>query len=218
MQAIVLAGGDIDDRAALDAAWPGWLAPGAWVVAADAGARHAAPLGLAIDQWVGDGDSLDAAARAELAASGVPMTLAPTDKDESDTELAVRAAIDRSPASIVILGAHGGLRLDHALANVALLSMAELRDVPTTILSATSRIRLVHAQAILEGRVGDLVTLLPVGGDAQGVRTIALAYPLHDETLLDGRTRGLSNVRTAPRAEVLVRSGRLLVIETPATL
>ena len=128
MQAIVLADGDIDDRAALDAAWPGWLAPDAWVVAADGGARHAAPLGLAIDQWVGDGDSLDAAARAELAASGVPMTLAPTDKDESDTELAVLAAIDRSATSIVLLGAHGGLRLDHALANVALLSMAELRD------------------------------------------------------------------------------------------
>ena len=48
--------------------------------------------------------------------------------------------------------------------------------------------------------------------------TTALAYPLRDETLLDGRTRGLSNVRTAARAEVHVRTGRLLVIETPATL
>ena len=218
MQAIVLAGGDIDDRAALDAAWPGWLAADAWVVAADAGARHATTLGLAIDQWVGDGDSLDPADQAELVARGVPMALAPTDKDESDTELSVRAALERSPVSMVILGAHGGLRLDHALANVALLAMADLHDLPTTILSATSRIRLVHDHAVLDGRIGDLVTLLPVGGDAHGVTTTALRYPLRDETLLDGRTRGLSNVRTATRAEVRVRDGRLLVIETPATL
>jgi thiamine pyrophosphokinase len=188
------------------------------VVAADAGARHATTLGLTIDQWVGDGDSLDPADQAALVARGVPMTFAPTDKDESDTELAVRAALERSPASMVILGAHGGLRLDHALANVGLLAMADLRDLPTTILSATSRIRLVHDHAVLDGRIGDLVTLLPVGGDTRGVTTTALRYPLRDETLLDGRTRGLSNVRTATRAEVHLRDGRLLVIETPATL
>jgi len=59
---------------------------------------------------------------------------------------------------------------------------------------------------------------LPVGGDALGVTTNGLAYPLDDEALLVGRTRGLSNRRTVEIATVVLRSGRLLVVETPATL
>jgi thiamine pyrophosphokinase len=56
--AIVLAGGAVPARADLDAAWPGWDAGLDTVVAADGGARHASALGLAVDHWVGDGDSI----------------------------------------------------------------------------------------------------------------------------------------------------------------
>ena len=70
----------------------------------------------------------------------------------------------------------------------------------------------------LPGRVGDIVSLLPIGADVEGVTTDGLAYPLHDEPLLAGRTRGLSNVRSRSDAAVELRRGRLLVIETPATL
>ncbi len=53
MQAIVLADGDVGTRDELDAAWPGWLEAGAVVIAADGGARHAASLGLDVDQLGG---------------------------------------------------------------------------------------------------------------------------------------------------------------------
>jgi thiamine pyrophosphokinase len=62
------------------------------------------------------------------------------------------------------------------------------------------------------------VTLLPVGGDARGVSTTGLAYALDRETLWVGRSRGLSNVRTSPVATVTLEAGRLLAVETPATL
>jgi thiamine pyrophosphokinase len=71
---------------------------------------------------------------------------------------------------------------------------------------------------VLAGRAGDLVSLLPVGADAVGVTTAGLRYALHDEVLSVGTTRGLSNVRTAPSATVTLRSGWILVVETPATL
>ena len=58
-RAIVLADGAAPTRAQLDAAWPGWDAGIALVVAADGGARHATALGLRVDRWVGDGDSID---------------------------------------------------------------------------------------------------------------------------------------------------------------
>jgi thiamine pyrophosphokinase len=51
-----------------------------------------------------------------------------------------------------------------------------------------------------------------------GITTDGLRYPLRDEPLVVGRTRGLSNVRDTPEASVTVRRGRLLIVETPATL
>lgn len=146
-------------------------------------------------------------------------------KDESDAELAVLAAIEADAARLTILGASGGARADHALANVWLLAHPALVDRPAVLLDAGARIRLVTVPdggppvtADLAGRRGDLVTLLPFGGDATGVTTQGLRFPLVDEPLLVGPSRGLSNVREAADASVRLRSGRLLVIETPATL
>jgi thiamine pyrophosphokinase len=226
MQVVILADGAVGSRDALDAAWPGWLDPGAAVIAADGGARHASALGLRIDRWVGDGDSLGEAGIAELRATGVDIDRFPLDKDQSDTELAIVAALERTPDSIAILGALGGPRVDHALANVTLLSMPALAGVDVRIVAVDARIRLLRApmpdsgpaDAELDGRAGDLVTLLPVGGDAVGITTSGLEYALDDDTLNEGYTRGLSNQRTTPVARVRFRSGRLLVIETPATL
>jgi thiamine pyrophosphokinase len=218
-QAIVLADGVVGTRAAIDAAWPGWAAQTTYVIAADGGARHAPTLGLTIDRWVGDGDSLGEAGIEALVAHGVRVDRAPVDKDESDTELAVRAALEVRPMSLAILGALGGPRVDHALANLALLALPELRGIDVRLISAESRVRLIGPGSVeLDGHVDDLVTLLPVGADAVAVTTAGLAYPLKGETLYLGRSRGLSNRRTAVPAVVRLTAGGLLVVETPATL
>jgi thiamine pyrophosphokinase len=66
----------------------------------------------------------------------------------------------------------------------------------------------------LPGSIGATVSLLPLGGDAEGITTAGLRYPLRDEPLRTGPARGLSNMRVAPGASVSVRTGRLLVVET----
>lgn len=219
MHALILADGEPAERLALDAAWPGWDEGVELVVAADGGARQAERLGVRVDIWVGDGDSLASAGVETLRAAGSSITVTPVDKDETDTELAVGAALTAGAVRLSIVGAVGGARLDHALANVALLAAASLTGRDVRLVGPSARIRLLEAGAVrLEGRPGDLVTLLPIGGDALGVATDGLRYPLHDETLLLGRTRGVSNVRLGPVAEVRLRAGRLLVIETPARL
>jgi thiamine pyrophosphokinase len=224
-RAIILADGDGPDRAGLDDAWPGWDAGVDLVVAADGGARLAERLGLTLDRWVGDGDSLGEAGLAGLRAAGIPMTIAPVDKDESDTELAVLAAIEAGATDLTILGAFGGRRLDHTLANVALLAHPALVGRTARLLDTTARVSLVvgagaghPAGATLVGRAGDLVSLLPLSGDVEGVTTEGLQYGLRDETLPIGPARGLSNVRLGTEATVTVREGRLLVVETPANL
>ncbi len=219
---LILADGAVPARADLDAAWPGWDAGVGFVVAADGGARHAPAFGLRLDRWVGDGDSIDDATLAELAASGVDLRHAESDKDESDTELALLEAIAEGAGEITILGALGGVRVDHALANVALLQHPALGGRPVILFDErASRLSLLEAGGTgmaraFEGGEGDLVSLLPLGGPAAGVTTEGLRYRLADEPLELGRSRGLSNVRTAPVARISLRSGRLLVIETPA--
>lgn len=223
---LILADGDAPTRAELDTRWPGWADDVGTVIAADGGARHAAPLGLVIDRWVGDGDSVEPALLERLGASGVPIERLRPDKDESDTELAVRAAIEAGVDGLLIVGAFGGERLDHALANLTLPASTVVAGRPVVFLTAAARLSWLvasspHADptvARLAGRVGDLVSLLPMAGDAEGITTAGLEYPLTDEPLHAGSTRGLSNVISANGATVTLRRGRLLVVETPATL
>ncbi len=226
MRALVLADGEPSSRAGLDAAWPGWRRGTVLVVAADGGARLAAALGLTIDSWVGDGDSMAPEDVADLERRGVAVERLPLDKDESDTEVAVAAAVGAGAMEITVLGALGGRRLDHALANIGLLAHPALAGRAACLLDERTRVRLIEAPGAdgqpvrwpLPGRPGDVVSLLPWGGDVDGVTTDGFRYPLRDEPLPAGPARGLSNVRLAPDAAVTVRRGRLLVVESPATL
>ncbi len=227
--AILIGDGDVPTRAALDAGWPGWAADADLVIAADGGARKADRAGFTPDLVVGDGDSLGASGLAEIRAAGIPLELAAAAKDESDLELAVVAATSRGAARLTILGALGGPRFDHALANAWLLAHTALEGRMAVLLDARTRIRLLsvpaaggeasaeRAEAILTGVPGDLVSLFPFGADAAGVTTDGLAYPLRDEPLRAGPARGLSNVRTGTEARVALRSGRLLIVETHDT-
>jgi len=223
---LVLADGDPPTRAELDVTWPGWDDDATYVVAADGGANLAASLGLAIDEWVGDGDSLGAEGLAQLRAAQVRIELASADKEESDTELGLVAATwVPGVRRITILGAFGGPRIDHEIANLYLLEHPAAEHVEVTLLGPRARIRLLSgsspdgdaAELELRGRVGDTISLIPLD-DVVGVTTSGLRYPLADEDLPVGPARGLSNVRDAADATVTHRAGRLLVVEVPATL
>jgi len=226
--AILVGDGEVPVSAELDAAWPGWAAGADVVIAADGGARKATLAGLRPDLVVGDGDSLGESGIAEVGAIGIPIELAETTKDESDLELALLAAVGRGAGRVSILGALGGPRFDHALANVWLLAHPALEGRHAVLIDARTRVRLLDAtagaagagllvEAVLTGTPGDLVSLFPFGADAEGVTTDGLAYPLRDEPLHTGPARGLSNVRTGTEARVSLRSGRLLIVETHGT-
>lgn len=219
---VVIADGDAPARAALDAAWPGWDADVAEVVAADGGFAHARQIGLRPALLVGDLDSLDPGLIEEATAAGVDIRRAPVGKDQSDAELALLAAVERGATRITVLGAFGGPRLDHALANVWLLAHPALGTTPVVLLDDRSRVSVITAPGPdggpvardVPGPVGATVSLLPLGGDATGVTTDGLHYPLRNEPLLVGPARGLSNVRDRADVRVTVARGRLLVVES----
>lgn len=91
---------------------------GARVIAADDGIRHAPALDLAPELWVGDFDS--APAEPAIARAGVKRETFPRDKDKTDGELAIEAAISLGASRITLVGALGGPRSDHAFSHFIL--------------------------------------------------------------------------------------------------
>lgn len=190
----------------------------AFVVAADVGVVEAERLGVPVDLLIGDLDSapLDAVARVE--ASGGRVERHPPDKDATDLELGLEAARRADVTEVLVIGGDGG-RLDHLLANALVLAAPRFADLQVDAVLGHARLHVIRGGRDLEGRPGELITLLPTGGPARGVRTRGLRYPLDDEDLGSGTSRGLSNVFSTTRAEVTVRDGVLLAIrpgEDPA--
>jgi thiamine pyrophosphokinase len=216
--AVIVADGRLDDAQLVRVA----AMPGSLVIGADGGAGRALHAGVHVHLVVGDLDSIDAGDLERLRAAGRIIERARPDKDESDTELAVLTAIERGAAPIAILGALGGSRLDHELANLLLLAHPALdgRDVSIVDGSTTAR-RIGTAdgpgRADIQGSPGDLLTLLPLAGPVDGVTTHGLRYPLRGECLLPGPARGLSNELLASTASVTTERGRVLVIHTRRT-
>lgn len=212
MRVVVVASGELGsgDAQALDGA--------DLVIAADGGAHLLDGMGRRPDLLIGDLDSIDPALVDRLADGGTRVERHPADKDASDTELALCAAVAAGADSIVLLGALGGDRLDHELANLLLLADPALdgREVEVRRGGTTVRLLRPGRPLALRGVPGDLVTLLPLGGDADGVRSDGLRWALRDATLPAGGSRGLSNEIVAAPASVQLDRGSLLVVETRA--
>jgi len=211
--ALILANGEIGDlpllRARLAERTPGF------VIAADGGARYAALLGLHLDALVGDFDSTADDDAARLSESGAELVRRPRDKDETDLELALLHAFERGADEAIVAGVAGG-RVDMTIANVVLLLHPALagRRISLWVGAQTAYLQRPPGGEI-PGEVGDTVSLIPLAGEAQGVTTHGLAFPLLGETLVGGPGRGISNRITGSNARVELTSGALLVVHTP---
>jgi len=192
-----------------------WWQPGDRIIAADGGAHHVLSLGLAPHIVVGDMDSLDAGLREQLGRQGCRLVLHPAEKDETDLELALLLAVDERATDIVLLGALGG-RLDQLLANVLLLTLPELAGASVKLADEEQETFVIRGghQATVEAQVGDTLSLIPLNGNASGVYTEGLKWPLSGETLFAGPARGVSNVVVSLPVCIKVEKGLLLVVHS----
>ncbi len=204
MRAVLIANGTMHAHARLVKIWQ----RADLRIAADGGARSARLyLERAPHVIIGDMDSLDDETRAWLQAHSVEFIQHPSAKDETDLELALQLAQTRGADEISILGAHGG-RADQFLANVFLLTQKQ----GMRLVDAASEMWVSASSAEIHGTRGDTVSLIPLDARVEGIRTQGLEYPLRDETLERGSTRGISNVMLGERATVHCTRGALLIV------
>lgn len=184
------------------------IRPDDFILCADGGTRHALALGLTPNLIIGDMDSLPE--NFSPSTFNGEFVLFPKDKNETDLELAINHALTLNADQILILAALGG-RMDQTLANIALLGNSSLVTRHLRITDGVEELFFCNDQAQIEGRSGDIVSLIPWQGEVTGVFTENLRWHLHHETLYPEKTRGISNEMTADVATVSIKSGLLLI-------
>lgn len=194
----------------------------ALVLAADSGVQFASELGWTPDHIVGDLDSVDPDALHQMLEAGAHLHRFAADKDATDIELALDLIDELSgvvpdPApprpQLTVVGPGGG-RLDHLIADLALLSSSRLNrfDVTAHFAAATTTVVSPGETRTVAGSRGEVVSLVPMHGIARGITTSGLRWPLVDADLHPGTTRGISNAFLGDEAQVSLERGALLVI------
>jgi thiamine pyrophosphokinase len=207
LRAVVFANGVLSDPSKSIS----YIRPDDILIAADGGALHCRALGLMPDVLIGDFDSIEAGEVAELEAGGAKVIRHPARKDYTDLELALQHARDMGANQILVMAALGN-RWDQTLANLLLPASESFAGVDIRLLDGPQEILLVRAgQKIwIHGQPGDTLSLIPLYGDAHGITTKGLEYPLNEGTLIFGSTRGISNVLVEGVAEIFLREGLLV--------
>ncbi|MBA4494758.1 thiamine diphosphokinase [Paenactinomyces guangxiensis] len=187
-----------------------------WIIAADGGAVKCWQAGIVPHLAVGDFDTAGESFVAELARQGILIKRLPAAKAETDTQYAVREAIKKKPDEIIILGALGGSRFDHTLANVGLLEWMEQQGVRGCLYHRCNRIRLVTgpAEVLFVKENFSFVSLIPVTECVEGITTRGFLYPLNKESLYRGLTRGISNELSEEKATLTFERGKCLLVES----
>jgi thiamine pyrophosphokinase len=177
-----------------------------YVICADGGLKNAAKEGIRPGCIIGDFDSVSGRLVSKYPSSKVIGF--PRDKDKTDAELAVLHARSLGFNKIVLVCALG-LRIDHELANVFLLQkfpgLLRIRGDGFEMSVAGKNER-------FNARIGSVVSLFAIGGDAKGVTTSGLRFPLKDARIRAGSSLGVSNVASERTVKISIRKGCLLVV------
>ncbi|CAN7296411.1 thiamine diphosphokinase [Mesorhizobium amorphae] len=206
----ILLGGDLIRTPLLDR-----QIEGTRVIAADAGIGHARMLGVMPELWVGDFDSVPADLPDDLAA--VPRQVFPPEKDQTDGELAISAALERGATSLVLAGAFGGKRADHAFLHLALAVRLAEGGMDVLLTSgAQEGIPLLPGNAGFDYADGTLFSVLGFS-DLAGLSVAGAKWPLDHVEVAFGSSLTISN-EVKGRLEIALGRGRALLLAHPYPL
>jgi thiamine pyrophosphokinase len=181
------------------------------IICADGGSNHAVNLGIKPNLIVGDMDSISTASLDQFKKCGTEIRQFPRDKDASDLELALQAAIEYSPSEILCMCVLGR-REDHSLTNTFLIGRYAGLGNKISILGAAWQAQFVTSRlpCTFTGSAGDILSLIPMVATASGVTANGVKWPLDNASLPWGSSRTVSNEFIAEQVSVTLTDGLLL--------
>jgi thiamine pyrophosphokinase len=181
-------------------------------ICADSGFSHAERLGIKPDIIVGDFDSYGG----ELPEDSEIIRTVP-EKDDTDTLMAVKKAIELGYTEISLFGALGGKRFEHSIANIQTMLYARENGCKLSILGESA----IYLNGAEDGVVkyadswnGVYMSVFAMTESADIEYLRGVKYPLENYTMKQSFPIGVSNEITDGIAELKIRSGLLLVILT----
>lgn len=184
-----------------------------YIICADGGLRHMKKWQRNPDLIMGDFDSCDHNLLAEYESRNIAVLRYPTDKDYTDTELALNEAIKRGGKEIIILGGTG-TRLDHTLGNIHSLVQAMDKNITAKIIDDHNHIQLVKGHRVIKNKYGQYLSLIPLTSEVKGLTTTGLKYELKDYTLTYGKALGVSNEIVGEEVTIRTKEGILILIQS----
>lgn len=178
------------------------------ILCADTAYRQASEAGLVPNVVIGDFD------RESEPPIGIGRIVrVPSEKDDTDTMLCIKYAIEAGANEIVIAGGIGG-RLDHTIANIQSLAYAASCGVAAVLTDGKNEARILSGRAKFPRKTGFYFSVFAYGGVCRGVSESGVKYPLRDVRLTPDFPLGVSNEITDDFAEIEVKEGRLLIIQS----
>lgn len=213
MQALIVTGGSIDDTFALNFIKENTCDIS---IAADSGMEFFRRNALVPDYIVGDFDSAEPGLLEEFAENNPDIRISKfcPEKDETDTELALRTAIEAGCDRVWLLGGTG-TRLDHILGNIHLLGMAMEKNCVCIMADPYNRIRMLKQGIKIkrQEQYGDYISLFPFTPVVKGLTLTGFKYPLQKYELTCYHSLGVSNEIMEEEAEISFDEGILLMVE-----
>lgn len=186
-------------------------------IGADRGALYLLENGIVPQEAVGDFDSVseEEYERIRTAVGRVDHYL--SEKDETDTELAVARALSYEPERLILTGVTGG-RLDHMASALHLLYRLQMQHphIQMAIHNRSNELSMLHpAEHIIKPHeVYPYVSLFAFKGPVTELTMKGFKYETLNETLETGMTKFTSNEPLASVCTISFREGICLMVRS----
>ena len=179
-------------------------------------AQHCRSLSLEPSVVIGDLDSINFEEQLAINENdNIQLVVYPREKDQTDLELALQYAKKIGVTELFLIGLFGG-RIDQTIANILLLTREEWSDIDMVVLNGAETAYLMRESRslTLSGKVGDIVSLIPLSPIVSVAKTDGLRWQLNDTEMFFGTTLGISNEMIKDYCQIHIGAGNLLVIHT----